>query len=46
MQYVNIILITLGGMIIMEQNIFEWSDDYSIGVKEIDDAHKQLFSIF
>lgn len=29
----------------MEQNIFEWSDDYSIGVKEIDDAHKQLFSI-
>lgn len=32
-------------MIIMEQNIFEWSDDYSIGVKEIDDAHKQLFSI-
>lgn len=32
-------------MIIMEQNIFEWSNDYSIGVKSIDDAHKQLFSI-
>lgn len=30
---------------ITEQNIFEWSNDYSIGVKEIDDAHKQLFSI-
>lgn len=29
----------------MEQEIFEWSDDYSIGVKAIDDAHRQLFSI-
>lgn len=32
-------------MIIVEQNIFTWSDDYNIGVKVIDDAHKQLFSI-
>lgn len=29
----------------MEQDIFEWSDDYTIGVKIIDDAHRQLFSI-
>ena len=32
-------------MIIVEQDIFEWSDEYNIGVKVIDDAHKQLFSI-
>lgn len=25
--------------------MFEWSNDYNIGVKIIDDAHKQLFSI-
>ncbi len=29
----------------MEQAMFEWKDDYKIGVKIIDDAHKQLFSI-
>lgn len=32
-------------MIVTEQTVFEWSDDYNIGVKVIDDAHKQLFSI-
>lgn len=29
----------------IEQMYFEWSDDYSIGVKLIDDAHRQLFSL-
>lgn len=28
-----------------DQTYFEWSDDYNIGVKIIDDAHRQLFSI-
>lgn len=32
-------------MIFVEQDIFEWSDEYTIGVKIIDDAHKQLFTI-
>ncbi|MCM1023520.1 MAG: hemerythrin domain-containing protein [Prevotella sp.] len=32
-------------MIFTEQALFEWSEDYCIGVKSIDDAHKQLFSI-
>lgn len=32
-------------MISVEQAMFEWSDEYNIGVKNIDDAHKQLFSI-
>lgn len=29
----------------MEQAMFEWKDDYKIGVEIIDNAHKQLFSI-
>lgn len=29
----------------MEQVMFEWKDDYKIGVDIIDNAHKQLFSI-
>ncbi|MCM1577444.1 MAG: hemerythrin family protein [Ruminococcus sp.] len=29
----------------IENTYFEWSDDYSIGVKVIDNAHKQLFTI-
>lgn len=29
----------------MEQDMFEWKDDYKIGVEIIDNAHKQLFSI-
>lgn len=29
----------------MEQIMFEWKDDYKIGVDIIDNAHKQLFSI-
>lgn len=29
----------------MEQAMFEWKDDYKIGVEVIDNAHKQLFSI-
>lgn len=29
----------------MEHEMFEWKDDYKIGVPSIDEAHKQLFSI-
>ncbi len=29
----------------MEQDVFEWKDEYNIGVDTIDRAHKQLFSI-
>lgn len=29
----------------MEQEIFEWKDEYEIGVEVVDRAHKQLFSI-
>lgn len=29
----------------MEQAMFEWKNDYKIGVDSIDNAHKQLFSI-
>ncbi len=29
----------------IEHTYFEWSEDYSIGVKVIDDAHRQLFAI-
>lgn len=29
----------------MNQEIFEWKDDYNLNVKVLDDAHKQLFSI-
>ena len=29
----------------MEQEVFEWKEEYEIGVAEIDRAHKQLFSI-
>lgn len=29
----------------IDESVFEWSDDYNIGVAEIDDAHKQLFRI-
>lgn len=29
----------------MEQDMFEWRDEYKIGIPVIDDAHKRLFSI-
>lgn len=29
----------------MEQELFEWKEEYEIGAEEIDRAHKQLFSI-
>ena len=29
----------------MEQEVFEWKDDYNIGVEKIDSAHKELFSL-
>lgn len=29
----------------IDENIFEWDDDYNIGVDEIDNAHRQLFRI-
>lgn len=29
----------------MEENAFEWKDEYNIGVESIDGAHKQLFRI-
>lgn len=29
----------------MEQELFEWREEYKIGVEEIDSAHRQLFSI-
>lgn len=32
-------------MIVLEQEVFEWKEEYEIGVAEIDRAHKQLFSI-
>ncbi|MCM1334826.1 MAG: bacteriohemerythrin [Bacteroides sp.] len=28
-----------------ETELFEWSDEYEIGVKSIDDAHRRLFSV-
>lgn len=35
----------LKGLVPVEQAMFEWKDDYKIGVDIIDNAHKQLFSI-
>lgn len=29
----------------IDESIFEWSDEYNIGVEEIDNAHRQLFKI-
>ncbi|MCM1481010.1 MAG: hemerythrin domain-containing protein, partial [Muribaculaceae bacterium] len=29
----------------MERDMFEWRDEYKIGVPIIDDAHKKLFAI-
>ncbi|MBD5130452.1 MAG: hemerythrin family protein [Ruminococcaceae bacterium] len=29
----------------MEQELFEWKEEYKLGVESIDSAHKQLFSI-
>lgn len=29
----------------MEQEVFEWKDEYNIGVEKIDNAHKELFSL-
>lgn len=29
----------------VDENAFEWKDEYNIGVESIDDAHKQLFKI-
>lgn len=29
----------------IDESIFEWNDEYNIGVEEIDNAHKQLFKI-
>ena len=26
-------------------NLFEWSDDYKIGISEIDNQHKKLFAM-
>lgn len=45
LKYVNIILNYVERNGIMEQTMFEWKDDYKIGVEIIDNAHKQLFSI-
>ncbi|MCM1299306.1 MAG: hemerythrin domain-containing protein [Firmicutes bacterium] len=33
------------GISITEDKIFQWKDQYCIGVEEIDNAHQQLFSI-
>ena len=45
LKYVNIISNNLEGNGNVEQAMFEWKDDYKIGVDIIDNAHKQLFSI-
>lgn len=29
----------------MEQEVFEWKDEYNIGVEKIDSAHRELFSL-
>lgn len=37
--------INVKGVSVLEQEVFEWKEEYKIGVEEIDSAHKQLFSM-
>jgi len=32
-------------MIVVAQDVFEWKDEYDIGVEKIDEAHRQLFAV-